>query len=148
MKKHDDKHSEPPPPPMRGEQDIAKPAATTKGSAGGGTGAAPDPGLSPDPNQDTARQMALDTYNQKVAAGEDPGEKPPAPVAMSNKPKHVPTGPVPAGMRRAKVISSVSAGGRTYEPGDIADFTDADADSLGANIEAFEDSSAAKKSKR
>jgi len=140
-KHHDDEPAKPPavPTPAKGEQDIAaKPAAPVGGGFTGG--AAPDPALSPDPNQDTARENAMNTYNAKLAAGENPGEMPVAPVAIVNQPKKIPTGPVAAGYRRVKVVSPVATGAGSFGEGDIVDMDESDADSLGVNVEAYGES--------
>jgi hypothetical protein len=136
MKKHEDAPAAKKPELAKGEVDIAADEAPAAEPTW--TGAAPAPSTTPDPNQDTARQIAIDTYNQKLAAGEPVGEKPPGPVALSNKPRDIPTGPVAAGYRRVRVTSPVMVGSTTHEAGAIVDISESDADSLGANVEVFE----------
>lgn len=102
-----------------------------------GTGAPPDPGMSPDPNADMAKATARDIYDRKEEVGEKTGEAPDAPVALSNKKRFVASGPVEKGMKRMLVKSPVSAGGRTYDVDDVVDLSAEDIASLGENVEPF-----------
>lgn len=126
------------PDPRPGEVDIAKPDQGKTASVGGGTGAAPDPGLTPDPNQDMARAEAQRTYERKVAAGENPGDPSPGPVAMSNQQRGVPQGPVAAGMKRVRMVSAAKTSSGTYAAGEVADISEEDAASLGKSVEPYE----------
>lgn len=111
----------------------AKTSGTTSGApnspraAGSiGTGAPTTATTDYDPNIDIARAQARDVQNRKQAAGEKTGEAPPDPVSLAGQAGGGPTGPVPDGMKRVRVLGNVSSGGKMYSAGSVADIPEGD----------------------